>query len=94
MGVGNSCKMRVYMLAKELGIASKELLLFLASKKQDLSSHMSGLSEKQVALVKSELGAPYTKKELEAKKLPKSQIYWLEKRMKRRRGRRKLRRLL
>ncbi|MBY0353108.1 translation initiation factor IF-2 [Candidatus Babeliales bacterium] len=48
--------MRVYELAKELDISSKELVVFLKNEGSPVSNHMSVLTEKDVELVKKTLG--------------------------------------
>jgi translation initiation factor IF-2 len=48
--------MRVYQLAKELNIASKDLLAHLRAQGTELPSHMSTLADEQVARLRRELG--------------------------------------
>ncbi len=43
--------MRIYEVAKELGISSKDILLFLKQSKIEASSHMSVLSQESIALI-------------------------------------------
>ncbi len=49
-------RMKVYELAKELGISSKELVEFLKGKNIEVKSHMSALEDDAVSLVKSTFG--------------------------------------
>ena len=46
-------KVRVHEIAKELNKANKEVIDFLRSKEIEISSHMSSLSDEQVAMVKA-----------------------------------------
>ncbi len=50
--------MRVYTLAKELGLTSKELLARLKEMGIEVASHSSSLNEEQVALVRENLPRP------------------------------------
>lgn len=50
--------MRVYELARELGISSKELLSRLRKLDIDVTSHSSSLNEEQVSRIKNQLPAP------------------------------------
>ena len=45
-------KMKVYELAKELDIPSKELIEFLGGKQIEVKSHMSSLEEPEVKMVR------------------------------------------
>ena len=46
-------KMKVYELAKELDVPSKELVEFLAEKKIEVKNHMSALEDEEVKMVKA-----------------------------------------
>ncbi len=48
--------MRVYEIAKELDISSKELVVFLKNEGSPVSNHMSMLTEKDIELVKKTFG--------------------------------------
>src|SRR2546428_14130317 len=50
--------MRVYQLAKELKITSKDLLTHLRAQGVELPSHMSALTDEQVAQLTREFSAP------------------------------------
>ncbi|MDO4473221.1 MAG: translation initiation factor IF-2 N-terminal domain-containing protein, partial [Eubacteriales bacterium] len=45
-------KIKVYELAKELGKSSKEMLELLAAKNITVKSHMSSLTEEEVASIR------------------------------------------
>ena len=61
-------KARVFELAKELGLSSKELLAKLQELGFALNSHMSTLEDKEVKLINKKLGHLKPKKKLETKK--------------------------
>ena len=45
-------KVKVYELAKELNINSKDIISFLSEKKIEVKSHMSNLEEDSIALIR------------------------------------------
>jgi translation initiation factor IF-2 len=49
-------KVRVHELAKELNKQNKDVIDFLRSKNMEVNSHMSSLSDEQIAMVKAEFG--------------------------------------
>ena len=49
-------KVRVHEIAKELNKQNKDVIDFLRSKNMEVSSHMSSLSDEQVAMIKAEFG--------------------------------------
>ncbi|MCD7982398.1 MAG: translation initiation factor IF-2 [Clostridiales bacterium] len=49
-------KMRVYDLAKELGISNKEIIDFLSGQNIEIKSHSSSLDESAVSLVRNKFG--------------------------------------
>ena len=51
-------KVKVYELAKELNIGSKEIINFLSEKNIKVTSHMNNLEDSSIELVKSK----FTKK--------------------------------
>lgn len=54
-------KVKVYELAKELNIGSKEIINFLSEKKIEVKSHMSNLEEASVDLIKGKFAKKETK---------------------------------
>ena len=48
--------MRVNDLAKELGKTNKEILEILQNNQVDVKSHMSNISDDQIAMVKKSVG--------------------------------------
>ncbi len=53
-------KVKVYELAKELNIGSKDIINFLSEKDIKISSHMNKLEESSVELVKNKFGKKET----------------------------------
>ena len=49
-------KVRVHEIAKELNKQNKDVIDFLRSKNMEVSSHMSSLSDEQIAMIKAEFG--------------------------------------
>ena len=49
-------KVRVHELARELNKQNKDVIDFLRSKDMEVNSHMSSLSDEQIAMVKAEFG--------------------------------------
>ncbi|MCI8634894.1 MAG: translation initiation factor IF-2 [Eubacterium sp.] len=62
-------KVKVYELAKELNINSKDIISFLSEKKIEVKSHMSNLEEDSIALIRGK----YEKKETKAITKPESE---------------------
>ncbi len=62
--------MRVYALAKELSLTSKELLSRLKEMGIEVASHSSSLSEDQVEQVRKDIAGPAPKKEKAKEKAP------------------------
>ncbi len=52
--------LRVYQLAKQLGMTSKDLLAFLRSQGHEVRSHMSNLGDDEIALLKGRFAATKT----------------------------------
>ncbi|MEG1595484.1 MAG: translation initiation factor IF-2 N-terminal domain-containing protein, partial [Lachnospiraceae bacterium] len=63
-------KVKVYELAKELEIPSKEIVTFLDSKKIEVKSHMSNIEDDAVALVREK----YVKKPKVEKKMQEKPV--------------------
>lgn len=63
-------KVKVYELAKELNIGSKEIINFLSEKNIKVTSHMNNLDESSVELVRNK----YVKKETKTITKPESEI--------------------
>ena len=61
-------KARVFELAKELGLSSKELMAKLQELGFAITSHMSTLEDKEIKLVMKKFGHLKPKKKVEAKK--------------------------
>ena len=53
-------KVKVYELAKELNIGSKEIINFLSEKSIKVTSHMNNLEDSSIELVKSKFGKKET----------------------------------
>jgi len=49
-------KVRVHEIAKDLNKQNKDVIDFLRSKNMEVSSHMSSLSDEQIAMIKAEFG--------------------------------------
>ena len=54
-------KVKVYELAKELNINSKDIINFLSEKKIEVKSHMSNLEEASIELIHGKFGKKETK---------------------------------
>ena len=63
-------KVKVYELAKELNIGSKEIINFLSEKNIKVTSHMNNLEDSSIELVKSK----FTKKETKTITKPETEI--------------------
>ncbi len=63
-------KIRVYKLAKECGITSKELIVKLAEMGIEVTNHMSTLTEDEHALILKKLASEKDKKKNKAKEAP------------------------
>ncbi len=61
-------KVRVFELAKEMGLSSKELMAKLQELGFAITSHMSTLEEKEIKLITKKLGFLRVEKKVEAKK--------------------------
>ncbi len=66
--MSSASKIRVFELAKELGLSSKELMAKLQELGFAITSHMSTLEEKETKLVAKKLGHLKREKKVEAKK--------------------------
>ena len=64
-------KMKVYELAKELDVPSKELVEFLAGKKIEVKNHMSSLEEEEVKMVKAAFNKSGAEEEKSSEKAEK-----------------------
>ncbi len=65
-------KIRVYELAKELDVSSKEVLSFLADQSMEVKSHSSSVEEDVAQLVRKNFAADSAKKAGKADAVPKS----------------------
>ncbi|HPL53176.1 MAG TPA: translation initiation factor IF-2 N-terminal domain-containing protein, partial [Bacillota bacterium] len=65
-------KIRIYELAKELGIQSKELVAAAKELNINVNNHMSALEDGDIALIKGHMGKQDKKTEAAAKKIEAS----------------------
>ena len=61
-------KVKIYELAKELGVESKEVIEFLGKKNIEVKSHSSAIEENEAQLVKQEFSKSEAAKEAPKKK--------------------------
>ncbi len=66
LGVNSLNKVRIYELAKELGVQSKELVTIAQELKIDVHNHMSALEDGDIAAIKGKLGKKDVKPEKNA----------------------------
>ena len=51
-------KIKVFELAKELGVASKDVVTYLTDNGSAVKSHMSNIEDKEIDMVKKKFGKP------------------------------------
>ena len=64
-------KVKIYELAKELGVESKDVIEFLGKKEIEVKSHSSAIEESEAQMVRAEMGKEAKTKEAPAKEAPK-----------------------
>nr|WP_307999685.1 translation initiation factor IF-2 [uncultured Merdimonas sp.] len=64
-------KVKIYELAKELGVESKDVIEFLGKKEIEVKSHSSAIEESEAQMVRVEMGKEAKTKEAPAKEAPK-----------------------
>ena len=69
-------KMKVYELAKELDIPSKELIEFLGGKQMEVKSHMSSLEEPEIKMVRDSFAGGSKPAEKPAEKPEEELVYF------------------